>query len=83
MDCSQCQYSSCNEGCRAEMDRNVTAFVQGAQWWEYQRTGATMWPSDRNLAEDEAEKREKNGTLGVRVLDRMAGIMGNIADSIG
>ena len=55
MDCSQCQYSSCNEGCRAEMDRNVTAFVQG----------------------------EKNGTLGVRVLDRMAGIMGNIADSIG
>lgn len=61
----------------------VVAFVQGAQWWEYKKTGATMWPSDRNLAEDEADKREKNGTLGRSVIDLLPGIIGNIADSIG
>jgi hypothetical protein len=40
------------------------AFVQGAAWWEFQRSGATMWPQDRLLAEEEAERREQNGTLG-------------------
>ena len=33
------------------------AFVAGAEWWEWYKEKATMWPSDRNLAEDEAEKR--------------------------
>ncbi len=33
------------------------AFVQGAKWWEWHSRQATMWPSDRNLAEDEAERR--------------------------
>ena len=41
------------------------AFVQGAKWWEYLQTGFTMWPSDRRTAEKEADRREKNGTLGV------------------
>jgi len=39
-------------------------FVQGAQWWEYHKTGATMWASDRDQAEGEAEVRAANGTLG-------------------
>ena len=33
------------------------AFVEGATWWEYTKTGATMWPSDRTQAEQEAERR--------------------------
>jgi hypothetical protein len=33
------------------------AFVQGAQWWEFHKTGATMWQSDRDLAEQEATRR--------------------------
>ena len=32
-------------------------FVAGARWWEFHKTGATMWPSDRDMAEAEAEKR--------------------------
>jgi hypothetical protein len=45
-------------------DTLIVAFVQGAQWWEYHKTGATMWASDRDQAEGEAEKRVSNGTLG-------------------
>ena len=41
-----------------------SAFVQGAQWWEYHKEGATMWGSDSQLAWEEAHKMEKNGTLG-------------------
>jgi hypothetical protein len=38
------------------------AFVAGAQWWEYIATGGfTMWPSDRDKAEEEAEERYPNG----------------------
>ena len=33
------------------------AFVEGAKWWEFHKTGATMWQSDRATAEEEAEKR--------------------------
>lgn len=33
------------------------AFVAGAQWWEWESRGATMWQSDRNKAEAEATKR--------------------------
>jgi len=33
------------------------AFVAGSAWWEFRSFGATMWPSDRNKAEAEAEKR--------------------------
>ena len=43
----------------------LIAFVQGAAWWEYHQTKATMWQSDRRLAEEEATRREENGTLGV------------------
>jgi len=43
----------------------VIAFVQGAAWWEYHQTKATIWQSDRRLAEEEAARREQNGTLGV------------------
>lgn len=39
------------------------AFVEGAAWWEYEREKATMWPSDRNDAEAEAEKRYPGGKL--------------------
>lgn len=37
------------------------AFVEGAKWWEYKTTGATMWQSDRNLAEAEAQERWERG----------------------
>lgn len=33
------------------------AFVMGAKWWEYHKTKATMWQSDVDLAEVEAERR--------------------------
>ena len=39
------------------------AFVAGAKWWEYHSTGATMWQSDRNLAEEEAERRYPGGAI--------------------
>jgi hypothetical protein len=37
-------------------------FVEGAKWWEFKKTGATMWQSDRNDAEAEAEKRHPKST---------------------
>lgn len=49
----------------APQDPLVIAFVQGAQWWEYQREKATMWPSDRQRATEEAEIRADAGRLGV------------------
>lgn len=39
------------------------AFVMGAKWWEFHSTGATMWQSDRNIAEVEADKRYPNGKI--------------------
>jgi|SRR3990167_3146940 len=33
------------------------AFVEGVAWWEFTKTGGTLWQSDRRLAEDEAERR--------------------------
>lgn len=34
-----------------------SAFVAGAAWWEFTKTGATIWASDRDRAEAEAERR--------------------------
>ncbi len=45
-------------------DALIVAFVQGAQWWEWRKTGATMWASDRNEAEYVAEIKASTGTLG-------------------
>ena len=39
------------------------AFVMGAKWWEFRQTGATMWQSDRNAAEEEAELRYPGGKV--------------------
>ena len=33
------------------------AFAQGAKWWEFHKTQATMWQSDQQIAEEEADKR--------------------------
>lgn len=33
------------------------AFVEGVKWWEWTSRGATMWPDDRNRAEEEAARR--------------------------
>jgi hypothetical protein len=49
----------------------VVAFVQGAEWWECHQTKATMWQSDRRIAEEEAARRERNGTLGVSPIARL------------
>lgn len=51
-------------GQRAEREKLEIAFVQGVKWWEYNRTGGTMWASDRRLAEKEARVRSRNGELG-------------------
>lgn len=45
-------------------DALIVAFVQGAKWWEYHQTGATMWASDQDQAEGHAEEMARNGTLG-------------------
>jgi hypothetical protein len=50
--------------CSATGDELIIAFVQGAQSWEYEKTRATMWPSDRNMMEKIATERLLNGTLG-------------------
>lgn len=39
------------------------AFVMGAKWWEFQKEGATMWNSDRHLAEQAAEEYFPGGKL--------------------
>ena len=33
------------------------AFVSGAKWWEFTKTGATMWGDDQNKAREEALRR--------------------------
>jgi hypothetical protein len=33
------------------------AFVEGAKWWEYAKTGGTMWQSDIDHTEEVATKR--------------------------
>ena len=49
----------------AELENSlIIAFVQGVQWWEFQRTEATLWGSDREIAEREAIKRFKENKLG-------------------
>jgi len=45
-------------------DALIIAFVQGVQWWEFRKTGATLWGSDREFAEQEAIKRLKENKLG-------------------
>lgn len=37
------------------------AFIAGVAWWEFKQFGATLSPSDRWLAETEAEKRYPGG----------------------
>lgn len=48
---------------RAEAERDEAkvaafyAFVAGAKWWEFAKTGGTMWPSDVDRAEEMAKDR--------------------------
>ena len=44
--------------------RMTFAFIQGAKYWEYKKTGATMWQSDQHETMEEAFRRVKAGTLG-------------------
>ena len=39
------------------------AFVAGAVWWEWHEKEATMWNSDRRLAEARAEEFYPGGRL--------------------
>jgi hypothetical protein len=50
----------------------VIAFVQGARWWEYEKTHFTMWQADQNKALAEARKKLAAGRLGVDVETRLA-----------
>ena len=47
------------------VERLLLAFVDGAKWWEYRETGATMWQSDQRGAYLVAEERLAAGTLAV------------------
>lgn len=47
-----------------EPDPLVIAFLQGAKWWEWQQTGATMWPSDQQQTLAKAQHMLANGSLG-------------------
>jgi hypothetical protein len=38
-------------------DAWLDAFVQGAKFWEWHKTGATMWPSDQSLAYNKAQAK--------------------------
>jgi len=72
---AEAQPSSAPSSGSVTPDTLIVAFVQGAQWWEYHNTGATMWASDRDQAEGEAETRAANGTLGKspNVPDQLSG----------
>lgn len=41
------------------------AFLQGAKFWEFTKTGATMWQSDQFLVFREAIRKLRAGTIGV------------------
>ncbi len=41
------------------------AFLQGAKFWEFEKTGATMWQSDQFAAFKEAIRLLRGGSLGV------------------
>lgn len=41
------------------------AFLQGAKFWEFAKTGATMWQSDQFAAFKEAIRLLRGGSLGV------------------
>ena len=45
-------------------DRLCRAFLEGAKWWEWRQTEATMGSADQHTAMDEAEARLARGTLG-------------------
>jgi hypothetical protein len=47
-----------------EQKRLVIAFIQGAKWWEYEKTKFTMWPSDQRDAKKAAIERLENNSLG-------------------
>ena len=38
----------------------IGAFLDGAEWWEYHSTGATMWVSDKKLVAEEARRNLAN-----------------------
>jgi hypothetical protein len=51
--------------CRDEMlVRLLYAFVQGGKFWQHHTTGATAFPSERDIMVAEAEKRLESGDLG-------------------
>lgn len=39
------------------------AFVDGVKWWNYVLTRYTLFPSERDVVENEAESRYPNGKL--------------------
>jgi len=40
-----------------EPESQAAAFLAGAKFWEFHRTGFTMWTSDAHLVKKEALKR--------------------------
>ena len=38
------------------------AFVCGAKWWEWEKTGATIWPSDQARASEAAPRHLRERT---------------------
>jgi hypothetical protein len=42
---------------QSQYDAFTDVFLAGAKWWEFESTGATMWPSDQSKVIAEAERR--------------------------
>lgn len=46
-------------------DPLIIAFLQGAKWWEFRKSNATMWQSDQALAVQKAIDMKAEGRLGI------------------
>ena len=49
------------------------AFVAGASWWEFESMGGTMWQSDIDMVEVEAQKRYPSGVPITPMVDPLTG----------
>jgi hypothetical protein len=54
----------------AAKDELLVAFVKGAKWWEFHKSGGTMWQSDQHLAEEEGAKHYPFKSFRAQYLER-------------
>lgn len=59
---------------------NGNAFLEGAKWWEWQRSNATMFQSDQQAAAEEAKRREYDFRPSMETF--LAGKLTEVADEL-